>query len=743
MCRALFVLVGLAAWGPASAQTTIRGFVSDGEGGGPLPGANVAVQPLPSGALTGATADADGFYEVGPLRPGPYAVRISYVGYRAARDTVRLGDAPVLTLSVTLDPEGGELGEVTVTDEVGAIADGGVQTVRPADLARVPTPGGSGDLASYLVTLPGVVTTGDTGGQLYVRGGTPSQNLILVDGAPVFQPFHAVGFFSAFPEDVVGSVDLYAGGFGVRYNGRVSSVLDVTTRNGSTDRFAASAEAGPFLVGGRVEGPIRRGSSSYLVSARTSIIDAVAPVLLGRELGLAFSDVHAKLAQRGASGTCTGSLLWTRDRGRVDPERGDVFGWTNGVLGGRCLVAPTASPVRFETNASLTYVRNEAGHEVAPERTSDVYLINADVDLSRLTSFGRLRYGGFGRFVQTAYALGEQYVAVRAADETVVTAGSYVEAEAALPAGLRATGGLLLENRAYGGGVTLQPRARLAWRPLGDAGPGLDAATGVYRQSLLGISDERDAGSPFVVWTKPPVGAEETTATHALLGGTLPLGPVRVGVEAYAKRTNDQPVPILSSRARFTTTLTLADATARGVDVRVEARRRPFYGFLGYGYAEVEYEAADGDLGTFFGEPISRYAPPHDRRHQLSALGSFRRGRTSASVRWQVGSGLPYTQVIGFDDAVPPVGLPDVRTDAGTTRVLFDRPYNGRLPAFHRLDVSVGHEVPFSGGSLTLQAGAINAYDRANVFYFDVFRARRVDQLPLVPFVSAKLEVGP
>ena len=723
----------------ALAQTTVRGFVTDSDG--PLPGANVAVQPLPDGRLAGATTDGDGFYAVGPLRAGRYAVRISYVGYQAFLDTLRVGDVPVVTLSVTLRPAGSALNEVTVTEAGGAISDGGVQTVRPADLARVPTPGGSGDLASYLVTLPGVVTTGDTGGQLYVRGGTPSQNLVLIDGAPVFQPFHAVGFFSAFPEDVVGSVDLYAGGFGVRYSGRVSSVLDVTTRNGSAERFAGAAEVGPFLVGGRVEGPIQRGTSSFLLSARTSIIEDLAPTLLGRELPLAFSDVHAKLAQRGDAGACTASALWTRDRGRVDPERGDVFAWTNGVLGGRCVVAPRASPVRLETSMSVSYVLNEAGLPEAPERTSDVYLASADADLSRLTTFGRVRSGGYGRFVQTAFSLGEQYTALRESREAVIEAGAYGEVEVALAARTRATAGVLLEKPAYGG-ATLQPRGRVAWRPAGDGGPGLDIAAGLYRQSLLGISDERDAGSPFVVWTTPRTEEGRVVSTHLLVGGTIPIGGLRMGVEAYAKRTQNQPVPILSSRAQFTTTLARSNVVVRGADLRVEGSRGALYGFVGYGYAEVEVQAASGDFGYSFGDPVTRYRPPYDRRHQVNGLVSYRRGRTSASLRWQYGSGLPFTRVVGFDDAVPPVGLPDVRTDPGTTRVLFGRPYDGRLPAFHRLDVSMGRTVPIEGGRLVFQAGAINAYDRANVFYFDVFRLKRVDQLPLVPFVSAKLSLG-
>lgn len=739
--RLVAFLALLLLSGGVRAQATIRGFVEASDRGGPLPGANVAFRALPDGALQGATADADGLYEVGPLALGEYAVRVSYIGYTTFADTVRIAEGPVVLFNVALQPGADELGEVVVTDDaVGAVGEGGLQTVRPADLARIPTPGGSGDLASYLTTLPSVVTTGDTGGQLYVRGGTPSQNLVLVDGAPVFQPFHAVGFFSAFPEDVVGSVDLYAGGFGVRYNGRVSSVLDVTTRTGNMGRLEAAAEAGPFLVGGRVEGPIRRGESSFLVSARRAVIEPVAPTLLGRDVPIRFGDLLAKVARRDETGTCSAMLLYTDDEGQVDPLRDDVFGWTNAVLGGHCLFVPATTSVRFETNLSLSHIGNRAGLAADPERTSDVYLLNADVDLSRLTTFGRIRYGAFARLIRTGFALGEQFTTLRADNETAVTTGGYAEAEVRLGGGLRATAGLLASIPPYGTQPTLEPRGRLAWRPAGDGGPGLDAALGVYRQSLLGVNDERDAGSPFTAWMRPPVGDAETVATHAVVGGTLPVGPLRLGAEAYAKRMRSQAVPVWSALARFTTTLTLADVDARGLDVRAEVRRGPFYGFVGYGYAEVEY-TAQTDFGEWFGDPILSYHPPHDRRHQLSSLASARSGRWAGSVRWQYGSGLPFTRVTGFDETIPPIGLPDVTGQPGAPRVIFDLPYNGRLPTYHRLDVSASYEVPFRGGALTVQGGVINAYDRANLFYFDVFRLRRVDQLPLVPYLSFKVDL--
>ena len=723
-------------------RTVLRGFVSDAETGGPLSGAAVTVRPLGGGAALGATADADGFYEVGPLVAGRYAVRAGFVGYEPVVDTLDVGGGAAVGYSVALRPAPGVLGEVVVVEEAGAVVGGGVQAIRPTDLARVPTPGGAGDLAAYLTTLPSVVAAGDAGGQLYVRGGTPSQNLVLVDGAPVFQPFHAVGFFSVFPEDVVGSVDFYAGGFGVRYNGRVSSVLDVTTRNGRTDRLAAAVEAGPFLVGGRVEGPLGRGGASFLVSARRSVVEAVAPVLLGRDVPLAFSDVHVKLARRDDTGTCTATALYTDDQGRVDPGRGDGFGWTNAVVGARCVLAPPSTAVRFETNLSGSYVGNRAGADADPERTSAAYLANADVDLSRLTGYGRVRVGAYGRLVRTSYALGEQYTTVREGGGSAVTAGAYAEAEVRLGAGLSATGGALVSVRPFTTALAVEPRGRVAWRPAGDGGPGLDLAGGLYRQSLLGVQDERDAGSPFTAWLQPPVGDAEAVATHAVAGATLPLGGLRLGAEAYWKRTRRQPVPVVSAAAQFTTALTLADAAARGIDLRAELRRGPAYVFVGYSYGAVEYRATDGAFGAVLGEPVTAYRPPHDRRHQLSALASVRRGPWAGSVRWQGGAGLPFTRVVGFDDGTPLVGFPDFVGAPGTPRVLFDRPYDGRLPAYHRLDVSAERAVELGPARLVVRGGAVNVYDRVNVLYYDVFRLRRVDQLPLVPYLAVRLETG-
>ena len=143
-------------------------------------------------------------------------------------------------------PSQEELGEVVVQAEGGATrVQAGLQIVRPKDLDRIPTPDASGDLATYLQSLPGVVSTGDRGGQLFIRGGTPSQNLVLLDGLLIYQPFHIVGFFSAFPQDLISYVEVYAGGYNARYNGRISSVIDVSTQEGNKQFVEGAGSISP------------------------------------------------------------------------------------------------------------------------------------------------------------------------------------------------------------------------------------------------------------------------------------------------------------------------------------------------------------------------------------------------------------------------------------------------------------------------------------------------------------------
>ena len=744
----LIPLIALVLVQAASAQGVVRGFVTDAASGIPLPGTNVALHRLgdPEAVLRGAVTDGQGFYEVSGLQVGTYVARATFVGYTPRVDTLDVRG--VETWSVALDPDSEALDEVVVQAEGGA-ADvrGGLQRIRPADVARIPAPDVSGDLASYLQSLPGVVAIGDRGGGLYVRGGTTSQNLVLVDGAPIYQPFHVVGFFSAFPEDLVSSVDFYAGGYPARYTGRVSSVLDIDIREGNYERVRAEGTVGPFLVSARGEGPIRKGESSWLASVRGSVVETVAEALVGEDLPLRFADALVKVSTASEGMRCSATAVGTYDRGIIDPERADAFTWQNGVLGGRCVFAPAEQSGRIDVTASLSHLQSAVGadrgflRDEGRERESRLTEGRFSADLQRPLGPVRVRYGVQASLYVTDYRLGEQYTGVRENNDFVLGGALHAEVEVPLGGGLTVSPSAALVLKPFAFGFGVEPRVRATWQPAGEDGPEVSAAGGLYRQSLLGLVDERDAGSPFIAWTGPPNEAAETSATHALLGVTVPVGGgLRLGAEGYARHSERLLVPRWSPLAQFTTTLIEAGARSVGADVRVEWGRGPLYLYAAYAWGRTEYEASQDNFGVWFGEPLQRYSPPHDRRHQVQTAAQLDLGRTEVAVRWQYGSGLPYTRPYGFDVVIPPFGLPEPTTDPGVRRVVFERPFNGRLPTFHRLDVSVGHTFRLeSGAELEVQGGAINAYDRDNIFYYDVFRSLRVDQLPLIPYVALRL----
>lgn len=739
----------LLLWAPsAGAQdVSLRGFVRDAASGQALTGANVALQGLP-GPARGAATDADGFYLIGGVAPGRYALRVSYVGYLPYTDTLALsGERTPVQVNAELEPAAQELEKVTVAAESGAAKlEAGRQRIRPADLKRIPTPGPGGDLTMYLQTLPGVVSAGDRGGQLFVRGGTPSQNLVLLDGTLVYQPFHIVGFFSAFPQDLISEVDFYAGGFPAEYAGRISSVLDVSTRAGNYRRFEGSASLGPFLTGVSVEGPVREGLS-FLASVRTSVIERTAPTVVGEDLPLKFGDQFIKVQSSSDTGGCSVAGLHTYDRGKIDLESDDVFRWQNYVVAGRCLAFSPGSPLIAELKAGVSYYENEAGSideslgGVDDLRTASTWRLNTDGDLSYQMGDLNWSWGFRVRAGRVSYQLQELFQGAGTAEEDLTIRGGMHGGVTWTPGDRLTLAPSLAFTKPEGLPVSLEPRLRALWRPWGTGAHQLSAAAGLYRQTLVGLTDERDAGSAFTAWQFAP-DERQPEALHGLLGWRSAVGGgLDLSAEGYYKRLTDLLVPTWDTNARFTTALGPATGTSYGFDARVELNRAPFYGYLGYGYSWTEYALEQEVFSEIFGDAVQTYHPQHDRRHQLNAVGSVDLGAWQASVRWEYGSGLPYTAPLGFDAAFDLRTLPDVRTELGDLRFLFEQPFNERLPAYHRLDVSAERTFDFAAADVTLEAGAINLYNRANLFYFDLFTLSRVDQLPLVPYLSLQISI--
>ena len=752
---AILVCMGGSDTAPAFAQSaSISGFVTDRSNGRPLELVNVIVRS-DDGRVRGATTNRDGLYLISRVPPGAYKLEFSYVGYETVLDSIQLTAGEARTRNVALVPAEEDLDEVVVEAErLGGAAriTAGKQTVRPADIEQIPGLDVQGDLAAYLASQPGVVSTGDRGGQLFIRGGEPSQNLVRLDGILLYQPFHILGFYSAFPADIINQVDIYAGGYGSQFGGRISSVIDVAARQGNSRRFGGSLSISPFVSSLLLEGPIYQDRASFIASLRRSNLDEGASRYVDAAMPFDFGDAFVKLhtvVSRNSRASVT--ALHTFDRGVLAEDTGgappEEIRWHNDAVGLRYLILPRIVSIMADLHVSHSRLRSELGEPDDPSRISSIQNTHVSIDA---TYFGD-RVGAIAgtdfRTSTLESQIGGLYQNIELRFASVSNWGSYLEMDVDVGNGLRVRPGIRAQFYRVRFNPYLEPRLRVVWER---GRHQFSSAVGLYHQEIIGISDRRDAASVFTLWTNIPRENPNIPdvrqgriqrAIHAILGyRAAPARWMEFSVEGFYKHLSNLFVAEWTAFPQLTTRLQSATGRAFGADVRVEVRRPGFYGTVNYGLSSTRYEAESRTLAIWYGGDRPAFRPPHDRRHQVNAVAGTSLAGLDISLRWEFGSGLPFSRAIGFDGFAIIDDIEKASEIPGTRRVIYERPYNAVLPTYHRLDASVERVFAFADFDLTVQASLINAYDRRNLFYIDVFTLNRVDQLPLVPSFGLKLE---
>jgi carboxypeptidase family protein/TonB-dependent receptor-like protein len=737
------------SWPGSSSGQVIRGFVTDFRDGEPLEGATVALRQ-DSVIAAGAATDRDGFFALSRFPAGRYLLTVSYVGFLPVVDTVRVGREQILLRNYQLTASEEALEELLVEgdrDTGLARVDAGKISIRPADIALVPSPDVSGDLINYLSAIPGLVTVGDRGGQLFVRGGEPWQNLVLLDGMWIYQPFHVLGFFSAFPSDILSQVDVYAGGYGSEFGGRISSVIDVRSRTGSKRRYSGAVSAAPFVTSALLEGPVADDRLSFLISVRESVLEQGAENLVSEPLPFAFGDLFAKLHGLLTSNSQISlTMLRTHDAGKVGEafqgsglDGQDQARWNNQAYGIRYLVLPKNFPVLADFNVSYSRLQTGFGDPDDPIRSGRLGALNTTADVTHFSGDIEVKWGIFARTMEISSELGGLYQNLFRRHEFVTEVGMYVEPSIRLDNGMEGSAGVRLNNFPSKNVAFLEPRLRGSWDRGVDR---LSIAAGIYHQEIIGLTDRRDAAGVFTAWTTVPF-STVPSSTHFIVGYSRDVGrQLSLGLEAYHKRLNGLFVPEWTAFPRFTTNLQPATGRVWGGDFRIEARGEHFLTTITYGLSSVRYRAGQESLLLWYGADEISYRPAHDRRHQLNVLSAYRTNGFALSVRWQFGSGLPYSRALGFDGFVLLDEPVDVFSEPGSRRVIYEEPFNGTLPTYHRLDISAEKQFPVPGGQLTAQAGVINVYDRSNLFYLDTFTLTRINQLPFIPTFGLKYGFG-
>ena len=279
----------IAAW--AQDKVTLNGYVRDADNGEELIGVTVYIPQLKAGTVT----NDYGFYAL-TVPKGAYDVQYSYVGYQL--QTISIPMTSDVSRNIEMNIEAEQMQEVVIEDrpldENVISVQMSKNTVNITQLKKLPAFLGEVDIIKNIQMMPGVISVGEGNSAFFVRGGSADQNLILIDEAPVYDPSHLFGLFSVFNADVIKDSEIYRGGIPARFGGRLSSILDVRTKDGNNKNFDVTGGIGSLASRVAVEGPIVKDKASFIVSARRSYVDVF--LRAANESNLVhFYDVNAKV----------------------------------------------------------------------------------------------------------------------------------------------------------------------------------------------------------------------------------------------------------------------------------------------------------------------------------------------------------------------------------------------------------------------------------------------------------------
>ncbi|HQW06765.1 MAG TPA: TonB-dependent receptor [Flavobacteriales bacterium] len=764
MSRVIKSLVLLLAFLPlfVVAQTgTIRGFVYDTKTGEPIIFTNVILK----GTTIGAATDVNGYYSINKVEPGRYTLEVTYLGYDTVQQSVSVARDQIIMEKLFLTKSAIQMREFEVRgdkQEAQTQVGMGVTKLTPRQIELVPTIGGEADLAQYLQVVPGVIFTGDQGGQLYIRGGSPIMNKTMLDGMVLYNPFHSIGLFSVFDNDIIRNADIYTAGFNAEFGGRVSSIMDITTRDGNKTRLSGKVAASTFTGKVMLEGPLKKqkepggGSSSFLLNMRHSYLDRSSKIFYEnvKEDGLPFkfTDVFGKVSFNGENGSKVNLFGFNFSDG-VRYQGVSDLGWNNWGAGTHFVLVPSGSAVLIDGTFSMSNYAIELKEGELKPRTSDIGGFNGAMNFKVFNREDEIKYGvevlGFRTNFQFYNSLGREYKQEQNTSEIAgYTSYKKVWKKVVIEPGLR------LHYYASLSVANVEPRLGFKWN-INDNWR-FKLAAGRYSQNLVAANSDRDVVNLFYGFLSAPDNLPRTftekdgtvrdvkdplqRANHYVGGIEFDLtNELTANFEVYLK--DFRQVTNLNRNKIFNDTPEFSDqpdnlkkdyiiesGQAYGADFQLKYQRNNYDIWVVYSYTYVD--RFDG---------LVSYNPVWDRRHNINFVASHSFGKFNswkANLRWNFGSGFPYTQTQGFYGSVPFNG--DINTDYTTSNadlsILFGQLNQGRLPTYHRMDLGITKIWRLDENQqVELDLSLTNTYDRANIFYFDRVRYQRVDQLPLLP----------
>ena len=747
---ALFCLFLLGATTATAQKSDVRGYLFDKSNGQPIPYATVTISTTP---INGATTDVQGFFNISDVAVGNYTLAANAVGFDSSGVAITVQAGRLVNQTLYMNPSEVQLRTLEVTSRKEAKrADVQVSVTRVSatQIKALPSTGGEPDLAQYLQVLPGVVFTGDQGGQLYIRGGSPIQNKIMIDGMTIYNPFHSIGFFSVFETETLRNVDVYTGGFGPEYGGRTSAVVDIQTREGNKKRFAGIVSGSPFQAKLLVEGPIvpltEDGTSvSFMVTGKHSVLPQTSKVLYPNinpnGLPFGYTDGFAKISLNTKGGTRANAFGFSFNDNVALSNNANI-NWASTGGGVNFKIIPGTKTIISGriTGSDYAIALKEADGK---PRTSRIAGFDAGFDFSNYFKNGELTYGVEVTGTRTDFSFVNALGVKIDNNENNTDLGGYIKYKIKLFNNkLILEPGLRTQYYASLQQFSPEPRLGLKWNVTDHIR--LKAAGGYFSQNLISAVSERDIVNLFVGFLSSPddlytPGSTKNktsnylqTAWHAIGGVEFDVTKhLTFNVEPYYKW---YPQLIALNRNKTNSNdpnFATEEGRAYGIDFSTRFERKYFNITANYSYSFVN--RFDG---------TQTYPTSFDRRHNVNVFGSYAFGKYhkwELGARWNLGSGFPFTLTQGFyeDQNITSVGQ-NVLTGNGNVGVIYSDTRNGgRLPYYHRLDMSLKRTFMFTKYTgLDVTASVTNVYNRPNIFYFDRIQYDRVNQLPILPSIA-------
>ena len=657
-----------------------------------------------------------------------------------------------------------------------------------AQIKKIPALLGEVDVLKALQLLPGVKSGGEGQSGLYVRGGGPDQNLILLDGVPVYNANHLFGFFSVFNSDAIKDVKLIKGGFPARYGGRLSSVLDINMKEGNMNELKGSASLGLISSKFMLEGPINKGKTSFIVSGRRTYVDILARPFIKSAFaddgvdgstGYYFYDLNAKVNHKFSDkdrlffsiyGGRDKFYLDTRDQSEADIDFADnSLSWGNltTALRWNHVVSPKMflnttliySDYRLNTNFSFgvdkiggTKYRSEVGLDYLSG--IEDYGVKFDFDYVPLPDhfirFGinsirhNFKPGKFELYSENTSNNNLFRDTVGQKNIPALESSIFIEDDWNIDKNFKLNGGLHLSAFSLSGKSYFSLQPRISARYMLPKDWALKASYASMRQyiNLLafeGIGLPTDLWVPATTKIKPQDSWQIATGLAKTLYDNYELS-----IEGYYKKMKNL-VAYKDGAGIFQSDdwqdrVVQGEGDAYGAEVFLQKKDGRLTGWIGYTLSWTNRTFADIDNGQTF--PY-RY----DRRHDISVVASYELSKKiNISGTWVYGTGNAVTLANSRYDDSDPKGF-------GYQNYIdvFGNRNNFRMKAYHRLDVGINFVKQKKTYKRTFSLGAYNAYANNNPFfvyftddydvqpngnYGSVRKLKQATLFPLIPYIT-------